>query len=165
MTLRLVHAVHDGEPWVVMYCLSHLDLERPYAKCRRGRLHDLCAEQIAAAPTVTGRIVELEGVDEFDEAGEPSHEELRSALAAAMGARMGKSSSEALSAEDRDDGSARGVTVSTICEGVEQITVVCAAPTETSEAEPTPTRRSTDCAKSPFARRKDVIVIRRGQAP
>ncbi len=57
---RLVVALERGEPWAVMYCLSHLDPEGPYfAKCRRGWQHDLWAEQLAAAPTVTESAAEV----------------------------------------------------------------------------------------------------------
>ncbi len=54
LSRRLVVALDRGEPWAVMYCLSHLDPEGPFfARCRRGWQHDLWAEQLAAAPQVT----------------------------------------------------------------------------------------------------------------
>ncbi len=54
LSRRLVVALDRGEPWAVMYCLSHLDPDGPFfAKCRRGWQHDLWAEQLAAAPMVT----------------------------------------------------------------------------------------------------------------
>ncbi len=54
LSRRLVVALDRGEPWAVMYCLSHLNPDGPFfAKCRRGRQHDLWAEQLAAAPMVT----------------------------------------------------------------------------------------------------------------
>ncbi len=60
MSRRLVVALDRGEPWAVMYCLSHLDPEGPFfAKCRRGRQHDLWAEQLAAAALVTESAAEV----------------------------------------------------------------------------------------------------------
>ncbi len=54
MSRRMVVALERGEPWAVMYCLSHLDPTGPFfAKCRRGWQHDLWTEQLAAAPMVT----------------------------------------------------------------------------------------------------------------
>ncbi len=54
LSRRLVVALDRGEPWAVMYCLSHLNPDGPFfARCRRGWQHDLWAEQLAAAPMVT----------------------------------------------------------------------------------------------------------------
>ena len=60
LSRQLVVALDRSEPWAVMYCLSHLDPEGPfYAKCRRGRQHDLWAEQLMAAPMVTESAAEV----------------------------------------------------------------------------------------------------------
>ena len=57
---RLAVALDRGEPWAVMYCLTHLDPAGLFfAKCRRGWQHDLWAEQLAAAPMVTESAAEV----------------------------------------------------------------------------------------------------------